>query len=67
MGKRPSREVQNKAGRKLDRTSISSLVEPEADAGGPTDAQGMLAAACELADRTHRKTWVPLLREVLVR
>lgn len=67
MGKRPSREVQNQAGRKLDRASIANLVEPEADAGGPTDAQGMAAAACELADRTYTKTWVPVLDKVLVR
>jgi hypothetical protein len=67
MGKRPSREVQNAAGRKLDRTSIAGLVEPEADAGGPTDAQGMAAAASELADRTYSKAWEPVLTKVLFR
>jgi hypothetical protein len=67
MGKRPSREVQNPTGRKLDRTSIAGLVEPEADAGGPTDAQGMAAAASELADRTYSKTWAPALTKVLFR
>jgi pimeloyl-ACP methyl ester carboxylesterase len=67
MGKRPSREVQNPAGRKLDRASIADLVEPEADAGGPTDAQGMTAAASELADRTYSKTWAPVLTKVLFR
>ena len=66
MGKRPSREIQNPAGRKLDRVSIASLVEAESDAGGPTDAQGMAAAACELADRTHSKTWAPVLNKVLI-
>lgn len=66
MGKRPSREVQNPAGRKLDRASIGDLVEAEADAGGPTDAQGMAAAACELADRTYTKTWAPVLNQVLI-
>jgi hypothetical protein len=67
MGKRPSREVQNPAGRKLDRASIAGLVEPEADAGGPTDAQGMAAAASELADRTYSKTWTTVLTKVLFR
>jgi len=67
MGTRPSRGVQNPAKHKLDRASIADHVEPEADAGGPTDAQGMTAAACELADRTYTKTWVPLLDKVLVR
>jgi hypothetical protein len=67
MSRRPSREVQNPAGRKLDRAGIAALVEPEADAGGPTDAQGMTAAASELADRTYSKTWAPVLNKVLVR
>jgi hypothetical protein len=67
FGKRPSREVQNPAGRKLDRASIAGLVEPEADAGGPTDAQGMASAASELADRTYSKTWTPVLTKVLFR
>ncbi len=67
MGKRPSRGVQNPAGRKLDRANIADLVEPEPDAGGPTDAQGMTAAARELADRTYGKTWTPVLDRVLVR
>lgn len=59
--------VQNPPGRKLDRASIADLVEPEADAGGPTDAQGMAAAARELADRTYSKTWTSVLDKVLVR
>ena len=67
MGKRPSRQVQNPAGRKLDRASIAGLVEPEADDGGPTDAHGMAAAARELADRTYSKTWTPVLTKVLFR
>jgi hypothetical protein len=67
MGRRPSREVQNPAGRKLDRANIADLVEPEPDVGGPTDAQGMAAAARELADRTYTKTWNPVLDKVLVR
>lgn len=67
MGKQPSRDVQNPAGRKLDRASIAGLVEAEASAGGPTDAQGMIAAASELADRTHHNTWTPTLNEVLER
>jgi hypothetical protein len=67
MGGPPSRTVQNPAGRRVDRASIATLVEAEADAGGPTDAQGMTAAALELADRTHDQAWTPVLNEVLVR
>ena len=67
MGKPPSREVQNPAGRRPDRASIAGLVEAEAEAGGPTDTQGMTAAALELADRTHTHTWTAILTDVLVR
>jgi len=67
MGGPPSRAVQNPAGRRLDRAGIAGLVEAEANAGGPTDAQGMTAAALELADRTHTRTWTPSLNDVLVR
>jgi len=67
MGTQPARDVQNPAGRTLDRASIAGLVEPEASAGGPTDAQGMTAAALELADRTHNQTWTPTLSAVLER
>jgi hypothetical protein len=66
MGRPPSGAVQNPAGRKLDRRGIANLVEPEADAGGPTDVEGMTAAACELADRTQTKTWTPTLTKPLV-
>jgi hypothetical protein len=66
MGRRPSRGVQNPAGRKLDRASIANMVEAEADAGGPTDREGMTAAACELADRTQTQTWTPTLAKPLV-
>src|SRR5438552_3908181 len=53
MGKKVEREVQCPAGDGwIDKTS--RLVEPEETAGGPSDAQGMAAAACELADRTYR-------------
>jgi hypothetical protein len=66
MGKKPSREVQVPAGRRLDREVIGDLVEPEDDNGGPSDKQGMTAVACELADRTYLKNWAPVLNRVLV-
>ena len=62
----PVRSVQNPAGRKLDRASIANMVEAEADAGGPTDREGMTAAACELADRTQTHTWTPALTGPIV-
>ena len=58
--------IQNRAGQKLDRSTIQELLEPENDDGGPTDKQGMTAAVCELADRTYRKEWAPVLDRVLV-
>jgi hypothetical protein len=66
MGRKPSRAVQSPAGRRLDRGVIRGLVEPEDKDGGPTDNQGMNAVACELADRTYRKNWTPVLNRILV-
>jgi hypothetical protein len=66
MGKEPSREIQYPAGRKIDLKVIRELVEPEADEGGPTDAQGMSAVVGELADRTHANNWAPVLTQVLI-
>jgi alpha,alpha-trehalase len=42
-----------------------SLLEPEEADGGPSDAQGMAAAVSELADRTHRSDWAPMLTAIL--
>jgi len=66
MGRKMAREVQYPAGRRLDRQDILTLVEPEETAGGPSDAQGMAAAACELADRTNRNVWESVLPKVLI-
>ena len=66
MGKKPSRAVQSPAGRRLDRGMIRDLVEPESTDGGPTDREGMIAVACELADRTNYNKWSPVLNRVLV-
>jgi hypothetical protein len=66
MGKKPSRAVQYPAGRKLDRGAIRNLVEPEAEDGGPTDREGMIAVACELADRTKYSNWSRVLNRVLL-
>jgi hypothetical protein len=66
MGKKTSRGVQYPAGRHLDRKHVSDFLEPEGNQGGPSDAQGMSAAVCELADRTYRNNWRPTLTRVLV-
>jgi len=66
MGKSPARGVQNPAGQRLDRSGIANLLEPEEANGGPSDAQGVAAAVSELADRTHRSNWAPVLTSVLV-
>ncbi|HZO51485.1 MAG TPA: hypothetical protein VFB63_02150 [Bryobacteraceae bacterium] len=66
MGKKPSREVQYSAGRKLDRGVVRDLVEAEAEEGGPTDKEGMIAVACELADRTNYDNWSPVLTQILL-
>jgi hypothetical protein len=63
MKKRPTRIVQFPAGQGLDRAMIASVLVPEAAKGGPSDAQGMVAAAAELADRTHRNIGQPNCRQ----
>jgi hypothetical protein len=67
MKKRPTRIVQFPAGKGLDRDMIASVLEPEAANGGPSDEQGMAAAAAELADRTHRNNWRTELPSVLIK
>jgi hypothetical protein len=66
MGKKPARVLQYPAGKGLDRTTIASLLEPEEASGGPSDAQGMAAMVCELADRTYRNNWAEVLTGVVV-
>jgi hypothetical protein len=66
MRKKPSREIQFPAGRKISRQTIRDLVEPQPKDGGPTHEQGMTAAVCELADRTFRKNWAPMLTRLLI-
>ncbi len=66
MGKRTARDVQYPAGKRLDRNVISNLLEPEETNGGPSDAQGMAAAASELADRIYSNNWAPVLTRVIV-
>jgi hypothetical protein len=66
MGKKPSREIQNPAGRRIDSGGVWDLIEPEPADGGPTDAQGMRAVVCELADRTYNNNWAPVLTHILV-
>jgi hypothetical protein len=67
MRKRPVRVVQYPAGKGLDRKVIATVLEPEEVNGGPSDAQGMAAAAAELADRTRRNNWTPELSAVLIK
>ena len=38
----------------------AEFLEPEESDGGPTDKQGMSAAACELAGRTQSNIWSPV-------
>ena len=66
MGKTPSLQVQNPAGRRIDARTIQDLLEPEAANGGPTDTQGMSAVVSELADRTYSNNWAPMLTRVLI-
>ncbi len=66
MGRKPSREVQYPAHRKIDRRVIRDLVEPAEKKGGPTDREGMTAAICELADRTYFDNWMPVLNQALI-
>jgi hypothetical protein len=65
MGKKPSRGVQYPAMNRVARKGVSDLLEPEPRDGGPTNPQGMMAAASELADRVQFAIWTPTLAEVL--
>jgi hypothetical protein len=60
MGRTPPRLVQNPAGKRFDSRTIRQATEP-----GGFYVEGLVAAACELADRTQRGEWSPLLQEVL--
>jgi hypothetical protein len=66
MGKKSVRTVQYPAMKALDAKSITDLLEPEAERGGPTDGEGMSAVVCELADRTQLNVWAPTLSRTLV-
>ena len=66
MGRKPSKIVQNPAGKRFTTASIRDAVEPEDRDGGPTDKAGMVAAAAELADRTRSGNWSPTLDRVLI-
>ena len=65
MGRAPATRIQNPAGARFDRRNIRAAMEPEPREGGPNDFQGTVAVACELADRTHRNVWTPVLEAVL--
>jgi hypothetical protein len=65
IGKKSSKAIQNPAGRRFDARTVRDAVEPEDRDGGPTDKTGMIAAVAELADRTWRHNWAPILGGVL--
>jgi hypothetical protein len=44
---------------------ITTVLDPEEANGGPSDEQGMAAAAGELADYSHRNNWTTELSAVL--
>jgi len=60
IGRTPPRMVQNPAGKRFDSRTIRQATEPSG-----FFEEGLAAAACELADRTQRGEWSPLLQEVL--
>lgn len=64
LGRKTSPVIQNKAGAVFDRHTIREAVLPEPPEG-PTAAQALTAAACELADRTTKRDWRPALPAVL--
>ena len=61
MGKKPPREVQYPAMKKVERSAIVNLLEPAVSNVGPA----VTASACELADRTEFRNWAPVLPGVL--
>jgi len=65
LGRKPSRVVQNPAGKRFDARTIRSATEPMPDKGGASTTEGLAAAACELADRTRKKEWSATLTGVL--
>jgi hypothetical protein len=67
MGKKSARTVQYPAMKALDAKSITDLLEPEIERGGPTDGEAMSAVVCELTDRTQLNVWRPTLSRALVR
>jgi hypothetical protein len=66
MRLKPSRTVQNPAGKRFTAGTIRDVVEPEERDGGPTDKDGLAALAAELADRVEHRNWSPTLDHVLV-
>jgi hypothetical protein len=60
LGRKAPGAPQNPAGASFDRRSIRNAVMPEPPEG-PTDPEALTAAACELADRTRKNDWRPVL------
>lgn len=65
MGKKPSRVVQNPAGKRYDSRAIRPATTPTVQDGGASTTEGLAAAACELADRTQKGEWSATLEAVL--
>ena len=64
-GRKPSRVVQNPAGKRFDSETIRAATTPTQQTGGATTTEGLAAAACEMADRTRKDEWSPALQHVL--
>ena len=64
MGKSSATVVQNPAGKRFDRSEIIAAVEP-IPPDGPTSAEAMTAAVCELADRVQTKSWSETLSKTI--
>ncbi len=64
LGRKAADAPQNPAGANFDRQSIRKALMPEPPEG-PSDPEALTAAACELADRTNKNDWRPVLDRVL--
>jgi hypothetical protein len=64
MGKMPPRVIQHPPELRSNEKPSRILWNRRA-LKGPTDKEGITAAVCELADRTHRNYWAPVLAKVL--
>ncbi|MBI3683668.1 MAG: hypothetical protein HY235_25100 [Acidobacteria bacterium] len=57
MKRKPEQYRENPPNASYDRFTVRKAVAREPQEGGPPDPVGVMAAACELADRTRRNEW----------